>query len=514
MQRIILLASALLLLAGTALFAGGGGESVAIGQSALRVAIAGEPKSVAAWHTGSWNDQIPGRSIYQGLVALDYDSMQPVGLLAESWEWNDDNTAITFNLRRGVKFHDGSDFDAADVKHSLENAANPEIGLTVHTLLRDLDHVAIVDDHTVVVHLTQPNNSFLAIIMDEAWIVPEGMLPEELKTNPIGTGPFMFEAWDRGQEIRLTKFDDYWEEGLPYLDGVVIKFIPDIDVRIAQYRQGDLDMILNVPAARVPEMRPISSIPILESDKILNTGIYFVLLNNRIAPFDNELVRQAFSYAVDRDQFIRGVAGGFSSARATLIADDSPHSISDVENDYYPQNIAKARELLAQAGYPDGIEFELMWHRTGPQWETGAQIIQASVKDAGIDITLKGEEVATLLTRLRDSRDYQAGFSATAVKPTYYHSLWDSIGRQHSHYAGIPEGHPEWWQRLQDATALEPDAFREEIADLVREHEAGQFVLTLGQLVVFDSLSKDLVGYRPHPQGAGRYNFAPIRFGG
>ena len=254
--------------------------------------------------------------------------------------------------------------------------------------------------------------------MDEAWIVPEGMLPEELKTNPIGTGPFMFEAWDRGQEIRLTKFDDYWEEGLPYLDGVVIKFIQDIDVRIAQYRQGDLDMILNVPAARVPEMRPISSIPILESDKILNTGIYFVLLNNRIAPFDNELVRRAFSYAVDRDQFIRGVAGGFSAARATLIADDSPHSISDVENDYYPQNIAKARELLAQAGYPDGIEFELMWHRTGPQWETGAQIIQASVKDAGIDITLKGEEVATLLTRLRDSRDYQAGFSATAVKPT------------------------------------------------------------------------------------------------
>ena len=180
---------------------------------------------------------------------------------------------------------------------------------------------------------------------------------------------------------------------------------------------------------------------------------------------------------------------------------------------YYPQNIAKARELLAQAGYPDGIEFELMWHRTGPQWETGAQIIQATVKDAGIDITLKGEEVATLLTRLRDSRDYQAGFSATAVKPTYYHSLWDSIGRQHSHYAGIPERHPEWWQRLQDATALEPDAFREEMAALVREHEAGQFVLTLGQLVVFDSLSKDLVGYRPHPQGAGRYNFAPIRFG-
>ena len=89
------------------------------------------------------------------------------------------------------------------------------------------------------------------------------------------------------------------------------------------------------------------------------------------------------SYALDRDQFIRGVAGGFSQARATLIADDRPHSISDIENDYYPQNIAKARELLAEAGYPDGIEFELMWHRTGPQWETGAQLIQASVKDAG-----------------------------------------------------------------------------------------------------------------------------------
>ena len=162
-------------------------------------------------------------------------------------------------------------------------------------------------------------------------------------------------------------------------------------------------MILNVPAARVPEMQAISSIPILESDKILNTGIYFVLLNNRIAPFDNELVRRAFSYAVNRDQFIRGVAGGYSPARATLIADDSPHSISAVDNDYYPQNIAKARELLAEAGYPDGIEFELMWHRTGPQWETGAQLIQATAKEAGINITLKGEEVATLLTRLRDS---------------------------------------------------------------------------------------------------------------
>ena len=101
MKRIILLAGALLLVAGTALYAGGGGEQMAIGQSALRVAIAGEPKSVAAWHTGSWNDQIPGRSIYQGLVALDYDSMQPVGLLAESWQWNDDNTAVTFNLRGG-----------------------------------------------------------------------------------------------------------------------------------------------------------------------------------------------------------------------------------------------------------------------------------------------------------------------------------------------------------------------------------------------------------------------------
>ena len=136
------------------------------------------------------------------------------------------------------------------------------------------------------------------------------------------------------------------------------------------------------------------------------------------------------------------------------------------------------------------------------------------MKDAGIDITLKGEEVATLLTRLRDSRDYQAGFSATAVKPTYYHSLWDSIGRQHSHYAGIPERHPEWWQRLQDATALEEGAFREEIADLVREHEAGSVRAdpgTTGGVRLAEQGPGRATGRTR--KGAGRYNFAPIRFG-
>ena len=119
MNRISLLIMALLLAVGTTLVsAGGSGDASAISQSALRLAIAGEPKSVAAWHTGSWNDQVPSRSIYQPLVALDYDTLQPTGLLAESWEWNDDSTAVTFHLRRGVKFHDGSDLDAADVKHS------------------------------------------------------------------------------------------------------------------------------------------------------------------------------------------------------------------------------------------------------------------------------------------------------------------------------------------------------------------------------------------------------------
>jgi peptide/nickel transport system substrate-binding protein len=393
MKRIILLASALLLVAGTALFAGGGGESMAIGQSALRVAIAGEPKSVAAWHTGSWNDQIPGRSIYQGLVALDYDSMQPVGLLAESWEWNDDGTAVTFNLRRGVKFHDGTDVNADAVKFTIDRYMMETVPPDDRPSLRRSQFAPVqsfekVDDYTVRFTLNEPLRPFLAQLTQRPGMIlsPTAVQadPQDFERNPVGSGPFIISRWQHNANIELTRNPDYWNPDEPHLDAVRVFHTVDPTVELAMIRTGEVDFAESIRQADVTLVQDRSDLVLEE-----NFGGRYEIIIFRLGdgpPWDNRNFRRALAYATDREELVETQWEGHG-APAYIPIGPAFGVWHNPDMQPLKYDLQAAKNELAQAGYPNGIDIPLPCPATTERLQH-CEVLRELWAPAGINATI------------------------------------------------------------------------------------------------------------------------------
>ncbi len=344
-------------------------------------------------------DEIVYANVFEGLTRIDKNgAVKPA--LAETWDISKDKKVYTFHLRKGVKFHDGSSFDAGDVVFSFERALADKSVNAQKALFKPILSVEKKDADTVVIKLNHPTGSFLfnmgwgdAVIVDPA-------SAGKNKSHPVGTGPFKFKRWVKGDRIELVKNESYW--GTPAkLNTAVFKIIPDPAAAVSALLAGDIDAFANLPAPETisqfktdPKFKVV--IGSTEGETILST-------NNKRGPFAKLKVRQAIAHALNREAIIDGAMFGFGTPIGTHFA---PHHPAYVDlTGRFEFNIPKAKKLMAEAGYPDG--FKAVIKLPPPSYaRRGGEIIASQLAKIGIKLEIVPVEWAQWLDQVFKKKDY------------------------------------------------------------------------------------------------------------
>ena len=389
MKKSLLTASAIALLA-----------SMASAQNDITVAIQLEPPKLdPTGGAAQAIDSVLYSTVFEGLTRFEGDGAVVPGL-AKSWEISDDGTVYTFNLNSGVSFHDGTDMDAEDVKFSLDRARAEDSTNAQKRLFSGITDVTVVDPMTVKVTLDQPNGSFL---FNMAWgdaviVAPESI--ENIASNPIGTGAFTFSDWVQGDRLELTRNENYW--GNPAaLESATFRFISDPTAAFAAVMAEDVDVFVGFPAPEnLPQFEADSRFQVLvgntEGETILST-------NNKMPPFDNLLVRKAVAHAIDRQAIIDGAMFGYGTPIGTHFAPHNPDYVDLLGNS--PYDPAKAKQFLAEAGFPDGFKTTLKL--PPPSYaRRGGEIIASQLRKVGIDAEISNLEWSQWLEEVFKAKDF------------------------------------------------------------------------------------------------------------
>jgi peptide/nickel transport system substrate-binding protein len=365
--------------------------------------------------------------IYNGLVTQDvYDNGKIVGDLAERWEVGEDGKRITFFLRRGVKFHDGTDFTCADAQYSLDKLAdrkraNPTF---VGVLEPVYDGSSCADDFTLVLSLKQPSAAIMTLLSGaHAVMMKKGIAEAVDRKDPkflVGTGPFKFKSYTPGVDFQAERNPNYWKPGQPYTQGYRAVVMSDLTKIFASFRARQLTMTgigrhLERPEAEILQ-RDFPDAVVAIGPRA--TWDNFVM-NVSKPPFNDVRVRKAVALATDREKMIEiavegwGVQGGY-------IGPHTPYGLPPEELQKYPQfgsdmkkREAEAKRLLAEAGYGKGLDVELMLRR-GPLYERGALSRQDDLKKVGINLKITLLDTAAILDRQKKS-DFEVYTAPAAV---------------------------------------------------------------------------------------------------
>lgn len=345
-------------------------------------------------------DEIVYANIFEGLTRIGSKG-EVLPALAESWSVSDDGKTYTFKLRTGVKFHDGTDFDASNVKFSLDRARGEDSTNAQKALFKAIESVDVVDAATVKITLSTPAGNFTFNLGwgDAVIVAPESA--DNNKTNPVGTGPFKFSKWAKGSSIEMVKSDNYWGKPIA-LTKATIRFIPDPAAAVSAMLAGDVDGFANFPAPEsLPQLRADGRFSVVigstEGETILST-------NNKQPPFNDVRVRQAIAHALDRQAIIDGAMFGLGTPIGTHFAPHHPAYMADLINTY-PYDLDKAKALLTEAGFPDG--FKATIKLPPPSYaRRGGEIVAAQLRKIGIELEIIPVEWAQWLDQVFKKKDY------------------------------------------------------------------------------------------------------------
>ena len=355
------------------------------------------------------------KNVFETLVNFgDQDTEIHEGL-AKSWEPSEDGLSYTFQLEEGVKFHDGTDFNAEAVVKNFDRWMNgsedkfPYYSSMFGGFIGDeghvIDSVTADGDYTVVIKLKRPQAPFLKNLAMSPFAIASPTAFEKhgdkFSENPVGTGPFKFVEWKRNDSITIEKNEDYRIDGLPKLDKVIFRSIPDNSARLNALNTGEIDLADGVNPSDGASIEGNSELQLYERPS-MNVG-YLGLTSTR-PPFDKKEVRQAINHAIDK----QAIVDAFFEGRATVAKNPMPPVISGYNDDIagYDYNPEKAKELLAAAGLPDGFEMDL-WAMPVPRpyMPDGAKVaeaIQANLADVGIKANIVTYEWATYLEKAKN----------------------------------------------------------------------------------------------------------------
>ena len=343
-------------------------------------------------------------NIFEGLVknAANGDLMCAV---AEKYELSEDGLVYTFTLRQGVKFHNGDLVTAEDVKYSLERVSGLLDGTPLISTMKTITAVDIIDEKTVQVTVDSVNPEL--IYSFTAAIIPNGSGEEE-NADPIGTGPFRFVSYTPQEGIVIAKNEDYWQTGLPYLDKVNFKIITSGDTALLELQAGTVQVYpyLADSQATVLKEKMSDSMQILAAP---SSTVQALFLNNATEPLNDVKVRQAIMYALDKDSVNLFVAGGDATVISSAMLPSLESYYVDLNSTYGTgANLDKAKQLLTEAGYPNGFDLVISVPSNYEVHMQTAEVIVEQLKAAGINATIDAIEWNSWLSDVYTDRNYAA----------------------------------------------------------------------------------------------------------
>ena len=378
----VALAGSSLAVASGAAFAAAGDECVKV----LGYEWSGEKQSMDPADMHSGDDAYHTFAVYNRLVDVD-DNFTVLPELATDWSVSDDGLTWTFKLRQGVKFHSGKDFTSADVVYSFKRLLDPELGSGALAVLAFLDPngISAPDPYTVTFVTPNPVVELPVLISNKFTnIVPDGATHEALRLKADGTGPFMQEQFEPNAPVRiLRKNPNYWNAGQPKADCLRITVAQEPTAAMASIKAGQVDLVLNVDPAVIPALKDDPSVTLLETGASNSMTISMWV---DAPPFDNIKVREAMKAVVDRQAMIDTVLLGYGEPGA-----DNPVPLGNPASyvsEAPKQDIDKAKSLLAEAGHPDGLSFDLYTAEGVPGMVRMAQVYAEMAKPAGFDINV------------------------------------------------------------------------------------------------------------------------------
>ncbi len=323
---------------------------------------------------------------YEPLISVD-DTGELIPMLATDWEVDDSGKVYTFNLREGVKFHNGEELKAEDVVYSFERAMSEA---ALESFYNCIDSVEVVSDYVARINLKDANAAFLSNVCNFCIVSKKFAEENSLDTLECGTGAYKLESIDLNTNCVMTAFADYWG-GEPSIKTATFKVISEATTAAVAFETGDLDVFF---CYNVSAYQPLADSGKYNSELVAQNHTAVILLNNQVEPLDNKLVRQALSYATDRETMINIAYEGLAQPTYLMC---NPYSFGCSEEQFknpYPYDLDKAKELLAEAGYPDGLDLGQMTVIGSSYHEKYAQVWQESLEKIGVKIEIVASESA------------------------------------------------------------------------------------------------------------------------
>jgi peptide/nickel transport system substrate-binding protein len=401
------------------LLACGGGEKKgsADASKTLVIAVMSSPTNLDS-RVGA--DNVSSRIfdlVYSGLIKVtpNFDYAPD---LATKWETPDDKT-IVFHLNPNAKFHNGQPVKAADVKWTYESLNNPTFVTSKRSGYASVDHIETPDDHTVIFKLKEAN----AGIFDNltVGILPTGADTNVYKTRPIGCGPYKLVEHRPDERLEFEAFDQ-WHGGAPKIKHVTVRIIPDATTRVLEMERGTVNFEVNqIPFENVGKFEKNPEFTVVKSSGSVYQYLAFNMKDPALA---KPLVRQAIAYAIDRDRIIRDIQRGFAQPTETMLAEGHWARASNLPT--HPYDPAKAKQLLAQAGYPNGLSLTIKTS-TDAEANSRAQVMQAMMKQAGINLTIQSNEMSTFFADIGKGNFQMYSLSRNGISdPDFYYVIFYS----------------------------------------------------------------------------------------
>lgn len=438
--------------------------------------------------------EIFNKNMYNNLVRFNSE-MELVPDLAESWSVSEDNLTWTFKLRQGVKFHDGTPFNAESVKVSFERVLNPDTGSPRRSVMEIIDKVEVVDESTVNITTKTPCGSLLQQLAHPvaAIISPTALdtYGEEYSSHPVGTGPFKFVEWKIGEELVLERNEDYFDNP-PQVAKVYFRVVPEDATRSLLLESGSADIAMRLPVTEVERLEGNAEISISESDTVMTM---YVALNNNKGALKDARVRQALNYAVDKSVIVNDILGGLATVADAPI---SPYTWGYASIGTYPYDVEKAKQLLDEAGYANGLELEL-WTPVG-RYLMDTQVsenLQAQWAEAGINVKIRQWEFQALMSEVKKGEfdmvllgwSPSTGDADQGLYPLFHSSQWPPASNR-AHYSNATV------DKLLEDAKLEVDS--EKRAELYKQ---AQQIITDEAVWTFLYYPKQALAFRSNISG-------------
>ena len=372
------------------------------------------------------DEYIYGLLVFGGLLAID-ENLKYRGELAERWESSEDLKTWTFHLRKGVKFHHGKEFGSDDVVATFKHIADPATGSSGRTYMDLIDAFEPVDKYTVRFRLKVPYAGFAELMVERQLKIVAADRMDKLATDPSGTGPFKFKSFTPGDKLELVKNPEYYEKGLPKLDGVTFRIMPENAARVAALEAGDIDLMWNVPLESIDKLKTNPKLVIDEQPTSTWDGI---VMDNSTKPFSDVRVRRAVLLALDKAQLTQFSVFGHGVPTHTPISPRHPYFNKQLG---MKQDIPQAKKLLAEAGYPNGFKVVLHTPVGRPTRERMGVAVQQMLRQVGIEVEVQRMPYNRFQTEVSGKAPfYMDGFFTrpsidTSTYP-WYHSTgsWNS----------------------------------------------------------------------------------------